>query len=512
MKKDPIRFGYDPQENIVSIFPALVAGMINLLLIIAAALLTYPEANLVFKSILFTYGIGGCTYIGFYYWVFNTLPNKPLYAWLNALIGGIGIGALSIFVGHELEYLVFTLVFIATLSSSVISDRGPAYTLIAIVFTTNFVQHIIRGIPPSNWIIHAGFIIGSVITAETIQQLKIISSRQMNRLETVNEISKQIVSTIETNQLISLLDAALQNALTADTYFIGIQEGDEIHTQLFYDDGEYFNDIRFAMKGSLSGWVINNQKPLFLPDLRKAVDPEGVILVTIGKPKDSLSWMGVPMKGSHVDGIIAIASYRPNAFNRSDFELLSNIAQRAALALDNTYHHAWVEEQAQLDSLTRVFNHSHFIQTLQGHAETCLSLHQQLSLIMLDIDHFKQYNDSFGHPVGDEILVNLCAIIQNHIKNTDAVGRWGGEEFAIALPNANGDQALIVAQRVRETLASFKFSKDNHAGIPIPTISMGIAVFPDETDNVTKLIDLADKRLYIAKERGRDQIEHAVTR
>lgn len=509
MNKDSNRFGYDPQENIVSIFPALIAGMINLLLIVVAALLTYPESNLIFKSILFAYGIGGCAYIGFYYWVYNTFPDKLLYTWLNAVIGGIGIGALSAFVGHELEYLVFTLVFIATLSAAVISDRGPAYTLIAIVYTTNFARHIIDDIPLSNWIIHAGFIIGSVITAETIQQLKIISKRQMNRLETVNEISKQIVSTIETKQLISLLDAALQNALNADTYFIGIQNGDEIRTQLFYDDGEYFNDICFAMKGSLSGWVIKNQKSLFLPDLRKAADPEGVILVTIGKPKDSLSWMGVPMKGSHVNGIIAIASYRPNAFNRSDFELLSNIAQRAALALDNTYHHAWVEEQARLDSLTRVYNHSYFIQTLHQQAETCQSLNQKLSLIMLDIDHFKQYNDSFGHPTGDKILVNLCAIIRKHIKQTDAVGRWGGEEFAISLPKTDAAQALLAAQRIRETLASFKFSEDNHAGIPVPTISMGIAVFPDETDNVTKLIDLADKRLYIAKERGRDQVEPA---
>ena len=94
-----------------------------------------------------------------------------------------------------------------------------------------------------------------------------------------------------------------------------------------------------------------------------------------------------------------------------------------------------------------------------------------------------------------------------HIKSTDAVGRWGGEEFVIFLPNADGLQATQIAQRIRESLAAHKIQNNEHANLPIPTISMGIAVFPTETDQTTKLIDLADNRLYKAKERGRDQIE-----
>ena len=129
---------------------------------------------------------------------------------------------------------------------------------------------------------------------------------------------------------------------------------------------------------------------------------------------------------------------------------------------------------------------------------------------MLDIDFFKQYNDTFGHPIGDEILVSLCVIIRSHIKSTDSIGRWGGEEFAIALPNTDGHQAALVAQRIRETLGSLKIRNSEQFTIPIPTISMGLAVFPLETNDTTKLIDLADKRLYTAKERGRDQIEPAL--
>ena len=130
---------------------------------------------------------------------------------------------------------------------------------------------------------------------------------------------------------------------------------------------------------------------------------------------------------------------------------------------------------------------------------------------MLDIDYFKQYNDTFGHLIGDEILVSLCDVIRSHIKSTDAVGRWGGEEFAIFLPDTDEHNAMQVAERIRATMATIKVRTAEQMTIPIPTVSQGIAVFPVETNDTTKLIDLADKRLYIAKERGRDQIEPVPT-
>jgi diguanylate cyclase (GGDEF)-like protein len=213
------------------------------------------------------------------------------------------------------------------------------------------------------------------------------------------------------------------------------------------------------------------------------------------------------MQGEFVNGVMAIASYRPNAFDRSDMELLSNLAQHATLALDNTIRHARVEEQAQMDSLTGVYNHGHFLKILEEQAETAKQLNQPLSVIMLDIDHFKQYNDAFGHLAGDEILTKLCDAIRSHIKRADTVGRWGGEEFAISLPNTGGAQALQVANRIRETMAGMNLRSDDQKTIPVPTVSQGIAEFPVEADEIFKLIDLADRRLYIAKERGRNQVE-----
>ena len=511
MSKDIDKFGYDPQENLISILPAVLAGMLGLSITVIAAILLSPPMPDLHRNGLIVFGIVGNFYLVFYYRNYILSPNKSKYAWINALIAGITLSILPYLIPEELKYLVYVLVLMAALATSVIANRRPAFFLVFIIFVAHSTHYIHRDTPASSWLTHSGLFAATLIAVETIHQLKKISKKQMNRLEIVNEISKQITSTLETKQLLALLDAELQNVLEADTYYIGLQKEDKLHMELFYDDGEYFNDTSFPLEGTLSNWVLKNQKVLFLADLNKALHLEGVNYALVGKPKASLSWMGIPMKGTHVNGVMVIASYRANAFNRSDFELLSNIAQRAALALDNTYHHAMVEEQARLDSLTRVYNHSYFIQQLREQANTYQANNQSLSLIMLDIDYFKQFNDTFGHTVGDEILISLCDAIRQHIKKTDAVGRWGGEEFAISLPNTDRQQALQVAERIRKTLATIKVNHSKHAEIPVPTISMGIAVFPEEAIEIMQLIDLADQRLYTAKERGRDQIEAALT-
>ena len=338
-------------------------------------------------------------------------------------------------------------------------------------------------------------------------QLKKSSRDYIHRLETITNFSRAIASTLETKQVMALLNAAFQNSIEADTYFVGVREGDEMRLELLYDDGEFYENQRVKLESSLSAWVLNNQQSLFLPDLRKRNTLPGLRLILVGRQKTNLSWMGVPMRGQSVDGIIAIGSYRPNAFDRADLELLTALSQHAAEAIDNNYHHAQVELQSQLDSLTNVYNHGYFLRLLESHIHKAKQENQPLSVIMLDIDFFKQYNDRYGHLSGDEILRNLCDIIKCHVKRTDAVGRWGGEEFVISLPNANGEQAQQIAERIRTSMLRLSMHNFDQATIPVPTVSQGIAVYPLEACEVMKLVDLADKRLYIAKKRGRNQVE-----
>ena len=437
----------------------------------------------------------------------RTTNYNESYGWASSILGGIGLGLLYHFIPEKVEEATYLLITFGIVAVGTVSGRKQAYLTLSISLVIGLLEkYQFLTTYQSKFEFFVPFFI-AVIVSEAFFMIKNTTQQHIHRLETINKVSRQIMLTLDTEQTINLLNAAIQDALEADTYFVGIVKDNEIHLDLFYDDGEYFNGLHVPFEGTLSGWVIKNQKELFLPDLRDEVQLEGVRRFIIGKEKTSLSWMGVPLKATNVTGVIALGSYSPNAFDQADMELLSNLAQHITLALDNTIRHAQVEEQARLDSMTGVYNHGYFLKRLAEQATDCSLTNTPLSLIMLDIDYFKQFNDTFGHLVGDRILNALCAAIKHHVKQADAVGRWGGEEFIISLPGATGEQAMQVAKRVGETLASLRVEDRDHRTVPVPTVSQGIAVYPNEADEIYRLIDLADRRLYVAKERGRNQIE-----
>lgn len=334
--------------------------------------------------------------------------------------------------------------------------------------------------------------------------------RRVGQLAALNEIAQIIGSTIEIDAVLERIGEAVRRALSADTYLvITVDEPTGVHTlEILDDEGERFPKQELPPGKGATGWVIRNRKPLLLRDLPAEVPGLGIEISLAGKPKHSLSWLGVPMEtAGRLVGVLAVGSYRPSAFGEGDVELLQNIAQQAALAIEHGRHHAEVEEQARRDSLTQVFNHGYFLKQLQAEVVRALEEGRPLSLIMLDVDYFKQYNDTYGHVVGDQVLRLTVQAIGAHVKRSDPVGRWGGEEFTIALPGANCAQARGVAERIRATLADLPLHDRDGNPLPLPTVSQGLAVLPDEVENMDALIHLADWRLYQAKERGRDQIE-----
>jgi diguanylate cyclase (GGDEF)-like protein len=507
MAKKIYRFGFTPQEHRISVLPSTIAGIVVLAVTMFNGAVLWPQSQLK-SGILLIFGMIGVLYLSLFdLWIVPSAYYNQVFSWANAIFTAFGLGIISYSITGQLDIYIAVLLIQAVITSSIISERGPSYLMIILstIFIMGIRHDFINNSP--DWTFHLSIAVIASTLVETVKQLKNLSRSHIRRLETITDFSRNITSTLNTKQVMALLNAAFQNAVEADTYFVGIREGDELRLELVYDDGEYFENQRMKLEGSLSAWVLNNQKSLFLPDLRKKIVLPGVRLVLLGKPKTNLSWLGVPMKSDYVNGIIGIGSYRPNAFDRADLELLSNLALHATQALHNTHQHEEVERQSKLDSLTGVYNHGNFLKLLKEQADRVSFEMQPLGLIMLDVDHFKQYNDSYGHLVGDEVLINLCKAIKRHIKNTDAVGRWGGEEFVISLPNAGVTQSQQIALRVRETVSTMIVKNQGQKTIPFPTISQGIATYPTERNDIIELIDLADQRLYIAKERGRNQIE-----
>ncbi len=215
----------------------------------------------------------------------------------------------------------------------------------------------------------------------------------------------------------------------------------------------------------------------------------------------------VPIRvAGRVLGALDVQARRRGAFTDDDAQIMQTLANQLAAAMSNAELHAAVEYQARTDSLTQVYNHGCFLQSLGDAVVNSRQREHHLALIMLDIDHFKQYNDRYGHVMGDRVLQAAAQAIRQNIKRDDIVGRWGGEEFGVALPNTTAEQAMLVAERIRETLAAFPLRDEDEQPIEKPTVSQGIAVFPDHALALDHLVDLADRMLYRAKAKGRDQI------
>ncbi|MCX8025695.1 MAG: sensor domain-containing diguanylate cyclase, partial [Thermanaerothrix sp.] len=348
----------------------------------------------------------------------------------------------------------------------------------------------------------------SALLAETTLRLRQSYLQQMNHLDILNRAAQALASTIEYHQVINLACSLVQESIQTDSYYLGLLQNDKLRLELIYDLGEYFPPTEVALEDTLVAHVIRRAQPLLINDMEAERWNYKRCVHYVGQPRMSQSWLGVPMVvGGAVIGVIVVSSYHKNAFSLQDVWLLENLARQTAMAIDNARHHQQVEQRSQLDSLTQVLNHNAFLETLQRALAQVRGTGSPLSLIMLDVDYFKEYNDAFGHLLGDHVLKLIIETIRQHIKCTDWVGRWGGEEFVIALPNATGAQAYQVAQRIRETLRQAHFIDRWGNPVKPPTVSQGIAVFPDEADEVFALIDLADQRLYVAKSRGRDQVE-----
>ncbi len=160
---------------------------------------------------------------------------------------------------------------------------------------------------------------------------------------------------------------------------------------------------------------------------------------------------------------------------------------------------------ATTDGLTELFNHRYFQEQIRRHVEHCKRYNSNFSLIIIDIDFFKKFNDNFGHQSGDAVLRQVAQTLKRNVRATDIVCRYGGEEMSIILPNTAEEEAFSTAQKICERVAQHKFKLANGKETNV-TISLGVSTFPKDGETAETMIASADKRLYDAKNNGRNQV------
>jgi diguanylate cyclase (GGDEF)-like protein len=219
------------------------------------------------------------------------------------------------------------------------------------------------------------------------------------------------------------------------------------------------------------------------------------------------SLMAVPLiSRGNVIGVIDARSTKSGAFLDQDEKMFSILAGSAALAIENAQLHQKTEELTIVDDLTDLYNFRYFSRKLGAEVMRAERYHLPLSLIMLDIDWFKRCNDTYGHLFGNMVLKDLARRTRDSVREVDVVCRYGGEEFAVILPQTRKADAQMIGERIRRSVESADFvSEFKDARVKI-TVSLGIASFPENGRTVKELIERVDQALYLAKGRGKNLV------
>jgi diguanylate cyclase (GGDEF)-like protein len=206
-------------------------------------------------------------------------------------------------------------------------------------------------------------------------------------------------------------------------------------------------------------------------------------------------------------GVLSLSSGSPSAFGDADLRLLTSLAATTTAAIQNALLHSEVQQLAITDALTGLYNRRGFFDLGQREIDRFQRFGRPLTAIMLDIDHFKEVNDTHGHSVGDQVLATLARRFRTNIRHVDILCRYGGEEFAILLPETDLFTASEIAERIRRSIADEPFQTD-HGQMRV-TISLGVTRALPETADLQALLERADGALYRAKSGGRNRVEIA---
>lgn len=224
---------------------------------------------------------------------------------------------------------------------------------------------------------------------------------------------------------------------------------------------------------------------------------------TRGRNIRSLICVPLIAKGS-VLGIVLIEHSMPNAFNSDNVRLLEIISQQVGIAIENARLYQQMHDLATLDGLTGTYNRLYFQDHLEAEFRKAQEENYGISLLMFDIDHFKQFNDTYGHLFGDMVLKNIAAYIMKKLRKEDIFARYGGEEFVILMPHTSLNQVMEKAEDIRSGVESLVITdRDVSASV---TISVGVSSYPETADSQAALLKSADDALYEAKRLGRNRV------
>jgi len=332
-------------------------------------------------------------------------------------------------------------------------------------------------------------------------------AQKVHDLEILEKLSRKISSILEKEELLRLIVSVyVEMAKVKKVSLMLIDENtNELKMQAARGiNRENFERIKFKVGEGVAGKAAQSGKVFCLDDVRKSPDYK-LFNPKREKTKESLLVMPLKVK-EKVLGVINLSDkLSGEPFAKHEVTLYSTLANHVAVSIEN----AILYELAITDGLTQLYIHRYFQLRLKEEIERTQRYGEPFSLVMIDIDHFKSFNDLYGHQMGDEVLRMIARILKEKIRSIDVAARYGGEEFAIIVPETDSERVAIFAERLRKIIEETNFNGQGNTPLKITT-SIGTASYAEkdieEKTTGEILISRADQALYRAKKQGRNQV------
>jgi diguanylate cyclase (GGDEF)-like protein len=330
-----------------------------------------------------------------------------------------------------------------------------------------------------------------------------LERRRASQLEAINTIAQQMTAVLGLKELLAKVCVSVQRAFQISHVSVLLKDEEELMlraqhgnlTPLIPEGGH------LPVGGESWGRALIQGQTVVENDVRSSPDHQRF-------PNEAKSRMCIPLVsfGQRL-GVLVLDGEQLSAFPANDRQPLESVADICATAIQNAHYVERVKQLAYIDGLTGIFNRRYFELRIVEEMERARRFPGGMSVIMVDIDQFKRLNDEFGHILGDEVLRQISSLFHQQLRKIDVVCRYGGEEFAIILSQTSAEQALPIAEKLRQMVESYQFP-----GVPRSvTISAGTACFPQHGDTRDELMKAADAALYLAKQAGRNCVRQAPT-
>jgi diguanylate cyclase (GGDEF)-like protein len=320
-------------------------------------------------------------------------------------------------------------------------------------------------------------------------------------LRTMAEVSTVIAGTLDPEELYRIIPVRVMAKLGLADFCIMLYSFETkrlVAKSISAGNGEAMPEFSLGPGEGVAGKVFATGEPAWIPDVRSSPD----FLHYGGRRTDVRSFMCVPLvsKGRNI-GVLMLNHPEPNAFEPELLPTMQVLASYLAIAIENAEMFGLVKSLSEKDSLTLLYNHGSFHDKLAIELERANRYVRPMAVIMLDLDHFKEINDRYGHMTGDRVLALVAGALGAHLRKTDIAARYGGDEFAVILPETDLPSAALIAERIAEGIANVRLDVGGECVLSI-TASIGYASCDHDSPGRGEILNIADRLMYDSKRRG----------